>query len=143
MGYAVSCPACGATANVSGWRGNSCPDCGQRIEPVREGNETAADALRAGDVIISPNPHRQKCLLPLDRTENYPDEWGTEIKSEVRYRDGRRCQFCRVPETAHAILTGKKLHVHHVNGEKKDCDRGNLIALCAFCHGRIEKSLYR
>ena len=59
----------------------------------------------------------------------YPERWKT-IREEVRERDNRTCQLCGKSETDN----GKKLDVHHIDYNKKNLDKRNLISLCKNCH---------
>jgi len=69
--------------------------------------------------------------------EPYDEDWNEELREEVRMRDGFRCILCNLSQEAHLALFGKKLHVHHLNGDKKDSRFGNLLTLCIYCHRRI------
>ena len=62
--------------------------------------------------------------------ESYPSEWTSELKEEIRVRDNRQCQRCHTDETE----LRRKLDVHHIDGDKQNCQRDNLISLCQSCH---------
>lgn len=69
---------------------------------------------------------------------DYPSEWNHSLKETIRNRDNRKCQY---PDCDN-IDIGKKrrLHVHHINGNKQECRNFNLISLCEFHHLHIEKT---
>lgn len=65
----------------------------------------------------------------------YPVEW-RHIRAKVRERDGYLCQMCLKEQTA-AMNT---FHVHHIDGNRDNCDLSNLITLCPQCHlGKVHK----
>ena len=72
--------------------------------------------------------------------EPYAWEWNEDLKERIRHRDGYRCQWCgRIQEER-----GKKLDVHHIDYDKKNCDFTNLISLCRSCHPKTNtKSMKR
>lgn len=65
----------------------------------------------------------------------YPKEWNNSLKEFVRNRDRRRCQF---PLCTYSDIQSKKLHVHHINGIKENCNPNNLISLCNSHHQWVE-----
>jgi len=62
----------------------------------------------------------------------YPEEFNRYLKQEIRSRDGNVCQSCD-----ENLYRSKRGHVHHINGNKQDCDKSNLILLCATCHNAV------
>jgi hypothetical protein len=62
----------------------------------------------------------------------YPLDWKEELKEIVRKRDGYICQVCLMPEKK----LKRKLHVHHIDYDRKNCDLDNLISLCHHDHMR-------
>ncbi len=62
----------------------------------------------------------------------YPLNWD-EISSSLRQQLGFVCQSCN-------LVVGEAykryLHVHHINGVKKDCRQENLRCLCVACHSK-------
>jgi hypothetical protein len=64
--------------------------------------------------------------------EPYPLGWTKTYKEQIRCRDGHKCQLCGVPEIECII----KLHVHHIDYNKKNISPDNLISLCSSCHSK-------
>jgi len=54
----------------------------------------------------------------------YPLEFNNHLKREVRERDGYTCQICK----------GDGKCVHHIDHDKTNSDKMNLITLCQSCH---------
>ena len=55
------------------------------------------------------------------------------LKERIRNRDGRCCRVCGKSEL---LNHGKRLPVHHIDGDKINCNQQNLLTLCNTCHGR-------
>lgn len=71
----------------------------------------------------------------------YPREWTLELKRTIRNRDDHKCQYpdCEYDDTKEKM----KLHVHHIDGNKKNCENDNLISLCKSHHMKIESTSAR
>ncbi len=59
---------------------------------------------------------------------DYPTNWNA-ISANLRHRIGE-CEFCG--ETS-------DLQVHHINGDRSNCNNRNLIVLCEDCHKKIHE----
>ena len=75
--------------------------------------------------------------------EPYSPTFRESLKEEIRKRDGYLCQECFRTQDEN----GEKLSVHHIDYDKKNCARENLISLCGKCHlktnyGRKEWTAY-
>jgi len=57
---------------------------------------------------------------------NYPSKF-YEIRESIRKRDNYICQLCN--------KKGKS--VHHIDYDKKNCKRNNLITLCLRCNNKV------
>jgi len=64
--------------------------------------------------------------------EPYPFDFDKELKESIRKRDNYKCLLCGKPE----IEDMKKLHIHHIDYDKKNLDPKNLISLCNSCHSK-------
>ena len=62
--------------------------------------------------------------------EPYGLEFNKELKEEIRKRDNYRCQECHYTEQQ----LKRKLDIHHIDYDKKNCKPNNLISLCHSCH---------
>jgi hypothetical protein len=62
--------------------------------------------------------------------EKYPREFNNFLKEKIRERDGYKCQKCGVPQ----IECLRKLAIHHIDYNKKNCNINNLISLCLECN---------
>jgi len=60
-------------------------------------------------------------------------KWTDILREAIRKRDDYVCQICNVRQDK-LKNRFKKLDVHHIDYNKKNCDPKNLIALCKNCH---------
>ena len=58
----------------------------------------------------------------------YPSIWTRAFRNSIRERDAHRCAICGGPAK----------HVHHIDSDKTNCDRVNLITLCSHCHPKTQ-----
>lgn len=65
--------------------------------------------------------------------EVYTEKFNKELKKLIRNRYGNCCQKCGRTEMSYK----RNLDVHHIDGNKKNCDPKNLIPLCRSCHIKI------
>ena len=63
----------------------------------------------------------------------YPAEFNKQLKELIRLRDGYKCQKCNCPE----MECDRKLDIHHIDYNKKNCLPTNLISLCRKCNGQV------
>lgn len=54
------------------------------------------------------------------------------LKAEIRSRDNHECQCC-----GEYVYRSKRGHVHHIDGNKQNCGKENLVLVCATCHNAI------
>lgn len=64
----------------------------------------------------------------------YPPDW-KEIAERVKRDAGWRCVRCKA---GHCPSEGRTLTVHHFDGDKGNCVRWNLMALCQRCHLSVQ-----
>ena len=64
--------------------------------------------------------------------EPYGLEFNNKLKGQIRQRDNYRCQEC----FRHQNELKRKLHVHHLDFNKKNNNPSNLISLCNNCHAQ-------
>lgn len=60
----------------------------------------------------------------------YSPEWKMEVKQVILDRDDNTCQLCG------ASPPDVKLHIHHIDYTKENCEETNLVCLCHSCHGK-------
>lgn len=65
----------------------------------------------------------------------YPLEFNEELRESIRKRDNYICS-CGMTEEEHLIVYGQVLHVHHIDYNKQNCNKKNLISVCLSCNTR-------
>jgi hypothetical protein len=65
---------------------------------------------------------------------DYPRNW-KDIATAVKDAAGWKCERCEHP---HDVATFHVLTVHHLDGNKANCAKWNLAALCQRCHLTIQ-----
>lgn len=65
---------------------------------------------------------------------DYPENW-PEIARRIKDAAGNKCERCA---HIHEVPTGYVLTVHHLDGDKANCEDWNLAALCQRCHLKIQ-----
>ena len=127
-----------------GWENNLpiCQDCGRKLK-----NMTAIrckSCARKYQYATRPETHpmlgvkgenvynwiKDRSLL------KYSDEFNTVLKEQIRKRDNYECQNCGMTEEEHLIVIGTDLHVHHIDYNKKNYSKYNLITTCLSCNTR-------
>jgi 5-methylcytosine-specific restriction endonuclease McrA len=112
---------------------NTCVDCGIKLTDYR---------FKRCKPCSLKNPERLR-KIGLSQTrelhwnwqggkseELYPLGWTLTYKEQIRRRDKYICQNCGVPE----IESIRRLHVHHIDYNKKNISSNNLVSLCQKCH---------
>ena len=107
-----------------------CQDCKQEISyvTVRDGLGRCLSCSRKGDKNYKWIKNRN--LL------KYSDDFTDTLKESIRKRDNYECQNCGIIEEEHLIVFGKELSIHHIDYDKNNCNKENLISLCISCHMR-------
>ena len=62
------------------------------------------------------------------------EQLSNDIKEKIRLRDNNECQYCFKTSLEHIQEYGQKLHVHHIDYDKTNCEEENLITLCISCN---------
>lgn len=68
----------------------------------------------------------------------YPDNW-LEISRTIKEKAGNKCERCG---RGNHPATGYTLTVHHLDGDKSNCESWNLAALCQRCHLKIQGKVF-
>jgi hypothetical protein len=66
--------------------------------------------------------------------EPYGLEFNNKLREQIRERDQYRCQQC----FRHQNELNRKLHVHHIDFNKRNNNPENLISLCTNCHSQTQ-----
>lgn len=69
--------------------------------------------------------------------ESYPQIFTNELKESIRKRDNYECQNCSMTEEEHIEKYKEILNVHHIDYDKKNCKKNNLISLCRKCNLKV------
>ena len=80
------------------------------------------------------------CSIEGRGSEIYPYEFNNRLKNKIRARDRYSCQNCGMAEEEHLVVYRRKLEIHHINYNKKDCRENNLITLCKQCNMRANNN---
>ena len=60
--------------------------------------------------------------------EKYSHEFNRYLKEEIRSRDNNKCKLCKKYQIK------PKLDVHHIDENKNNNSKKNLISMCHYCH---------
>lgn len=115
----------------------TCPNCGTAFKAKKSLHERLKDhccsrkcafewAVRSGKFALENNASWKGGLS----FEPYSITWNFRLREMIRERDGRECHICGKGEN------GRRLVVHHIDYNKKNCEAKNLISLCHYCHIR-------
>ncbi len=69
--------------------------------------------------------------------ESYSLDWTETLRRAIRERDNYTCQICGKTQIEELETIEKKLCVHHIDYNKKNCNPDNLLTLCQSCHSRL------
>jgi len=87
----------------------------------------------------------QSCASKLDKNGNwqggldklpYAPNWTEELKESIRKRDNYQCQGCGFTNEEHLIIWDESLPIHHIDYDKENSNKENLIATCKQCNSR-------
>jgi len=91
-----------------------------------------SEKIQSRDFTLENNPN----WIDGRSFEPYSSEFNEELKEQIRNRDNHICQNCGMTEEEHIIVYGQVLHVHHIDYDKINCKKENLISLCVGCNAR-------
>jgi len=64
-------------------------------------------------------------------------KWRADLRKQVLERDRYSCQSCGYNPNSIVIGKKMKLHIHHIDKNRKNNVLSNLITLCASCHSKL------
>jgi NTP pyrophosphatase (non-canonical NTP hydrolase) len=97
-----------------------------------EVSEAISNTLEGHDVSLEEREQISESLRQGDGS-NYPLEWTSNLREDVRDRHDRECVLCGIVEDELDV----RLDVHHIDGDKTNCEPENLVPLCRSCHAAI------
>jgi hypothetical protein len=69
------------------------------------------------------------------KNKAYPQEF-QNLREEIRKRDDYKCQNCGMTDEEHIIVYGTHIEVHHIDYNKTNNNKDNLLTLCKGCNIR-------
>jgi hypothetical protein len=69
--------------------------------------------------------------------EPYPPEFHIGLLREIRKRDSYTCLLCGKDEKEELKEFNRNLSVHHIDYDKDNCDKINLLSLCGRCNSIV------
>lgn len=72
--------------------------------------------------------------------EPYSADWTETLKRSIRERDNYICQLCGKTQIEELEEIEKKLAIHHIDYDKKNCNPDNLITLCRNCNSKVNSN---
>jgi hypothetical protein len=64
----------------------------------------------------------------------YPTEFTSILRKKIRERDNYTCQCCGMSQEQHFKKYNRDLEVHHIDHDRMNCSKDNLITLCKQCN---------
>jgi hypothetical protein len=104
----------------------------QKLKIINTGKELSSETKQKIRVSLI----QEKCYLWRGGTskEQYPFEFNHELKESIRRRDEYQCQICYI------LQNGQRLSVHHIDYNKHNLNKNNLISLCHSCHSKTNNN---
>jgi 5-methylcytosine-specific restriction endonuclease McrA len=98
-------------------------------------HEVVLRYLREFDIPIRTSSQAAK--LNASKGQNH---WNWRGGDKGTYSDNYKCQLCGRKEEENLKLFQACLSVHHIDYNKKNDDKNNLITLCLPCHSSTHKN---
>jgi hypothetical protein len=108
--------------NHPNWKGGKphCDDCGKQLALYSA--TQCQSCSHKGEK--NPNYIHGQSRFP------YNGNFNKQAKENIRIRDNYKCQICSKSEKS----LKRKLSIHHIDYNKDNCNKDNLISLCLKCH---------
>ena len=68
-----------------------------------------------------------------------PSEFSRKLKAEIRKRDNYTCQLCHISEKEYKKEFKRVLDIHHIDYNRLNNKKSNLITLCNICNNKVNK----
>lgn len=115
--------------------GNFCKDCHKRISPQsRYCHKCHSKGKRNGMYNIHRFGKNNPNYIHGKAYEPYLKVFNNYFKLKIKTRDKFKCQLCKITEKQLIKNKKRKLFIHHIDYNKKNCNKKNLITLCNKCH---------
>jgi len=126
------CIDCNTLITPYGKRCKSCNNSYQFWKNYQKRKEICLRALKTIENCGEKNPSwiDGRSYLP------YSPGFTKKLKKEIKKRDNYQCQNCNMTEEEHLIILGFGLSIHHIDYDKKNNDKTNLITTCTWCNLR-------
>lgn len=72
----------------------------------------------------------------------YPNGWTKTLKESILKRDNYTCQNCGLTSIEHKKLYNKEINVHHIDYNKENLKKSNLIIVCQKCNIKANTKIY-
>jgi len=108
-----------------------CLDCGIKLSGY-----PAIKCLSCSKKELFKDPTNHPRFINGKSREPYTIEFSNELKEQIRDRDNHECKICHKKEEN----LFRKLDVHHIDYNKENCEKINLISLCCSCHRKTNSS---
>jgi hypothetical protein len=135
---AIRCAKCSKQGkNHPNWKGGKdrfscCVDCGKKLSSYKYKRCQKHDIIfRLKSKIRHPRWLGRISKLP------YSFDFNKILKLKILKRDNCKCQLCDVSNKKHRTLYKQNLTVHHIDYNKKNCKKDNLITLCFVCNSKV------
>jgi hypothetical protein len=112
-------------------RCKKCVDCGEQLKDPRSILCRPCAMKRVYSI-----PERCPAYIDGRSYEPYAAEFNRAKRDRIRKRDAYTCQICWMTEEEHIIVHGTKLHIHHIDYNKKNNEDDNLVSTCNHCNVR-------
>lgn len=132
------------------WQNNRCKSCWHKFSiGNNNGNFKGGKPHCIGcgkELSTYTNERCNKCYRKYNVGKNHPRwlngisklpysfDFTLQLKEEIRKRDNYKCRKCNKSSKKNKKESRKLLPVHHINYNKQDCRKENLLTLCSSCH---------
>lgn len=64
----------------------------------------------------------------------YSRKFNESLKKSIKIRDNYICQNCGMTQEEHYKKYNRDIEIHHIDYDRENCDKNNLITLCKDCN---------